>query len=227
MPNDWGFFGSTQELPFELNVSNGIATVTFADGVSFSFSVSISAEDVGGDEWHENSNRAEITKRYLQANIGSVLVLNPYELEDVWEALKDYPAIEFVGAPWNEGGFEALLDIDEYGDPVSTGSRTVVDGFGAVTHIVDDSKKVLVNATTPTHTLHEGYVCRHVFDDGNQNYFTLQSVGFGTGNHAGMNTFFSPLVWDHMTTEIIEGFASQKYADRTGQDTSRLIIAVP
>lgn len=88
-------------------------------------------------------------------------------------------------------------------------------------------KKVLVKATTPTLTLHDGYVCRQVFDDGNPNSFTLQSVGFGTGDCAGINTFFSPLGWDHMTSEVIEGFASQKYADRTGQDTLRLIIAVP
>lgn len=227
MPNDWGFFGSTNELPGSVRFSAGVCTVTFADDVSFSFPMSLEDDAQSDDNWHFYSVRAEISKRGVQFNIGSALVLNPYELVDVWEALRDYPALEFIGAPWKEGGFEGLLDVQEYGDPVSTGDRTVVDLFGPVTHIVDHEKMVLINRTEATHALHDGYVARHVFDDGNRNYFSLQSIGFGVGSGGGPNSFFSPMGWDHAISDIIEAFASQKYTERTGEDSSRVIVAVP
>ena len=79
-----------------------------------------------------------------------------FELDDVWMGLRDYPALEYMDA---EKTFS-----EEFGNPVVTGSRTVVDLFGEVVHTVCRTKMVLVNATAPDHALHEGYVLRHVYN---------------------------------------------------------------
>jgi hypothetical protein len=195
--------------------SSGRATVTFADEVTFSISTGISASSIGRRDrsWHDyNVNRAAptvLTTRpqtiFSPPRVYSVM---KFELQDVWMGLRDYPALEYMDA---ETTFTA-----EFGNPVVTGSKTVVDLFGEVVHTVDSQKMVLVNATAPDHDLHEGYVLRHCYN-GSGGRILLQTLGFGTGANPRTNEFGAEAIWGGTSLWSISIMASEYYARRTGR----------
>lgn len=127
-----------------------------------------------------------------------------FEVQDVWMGLRDYPALEYTD-----------IGKEDFGDPVSTGDTTNVDLFGPVTHIVDNEKRVLVNKTTVTHTLHNGFVVRHVWAEGPKVY--VQSIGFGVGKYARANEIPSGLVWGSISMKTIRSMAIKYYSRRTGK----------
>ncbi|WP_299305596.1 hypothetical protein [uncultured Litoreibacter sp.] len=192
----------------------GVATVRFDDGVSFSFPTAINPAQVGGDGWHyydthSGGARAMPNVETQGASFMGFAVVHWYKyrfsVDDVWMGLRDYPALEYTDS-----------DFDEFGDPVSTGDTTVVDLFGPVTHIVDNSKRVLINQTTPAHSLHEGYVARHVYQVGPRVF--VQSVGFGVGKWARANEIPSGFVWGSVSMKSIRSMAAQYFEQRTGKD---------
>ena len=200
---------------FPVSISTGTATVEFSDGTSFSFATEIPADAIEDSEqnWHDyNVNRAVPTVLRESPStifsLGHVLSVIKFELEDVWMGLRDYPALEYMD---DEKTFSS-----EFGNPVSTGDETVVDLFGAVTHIVDNDKRVLVNLTTPTHDLHNGYVIRHPYSDGSGRVF-VQSIGFGTGAMATLNELGANVTWGGNSLNTISLMASEYYAIRTGK----------
>jgi hypothetical protein len=189
---------------------DGLAVVEFNDGVKFSFKTGLTSSDVKpggklGDNWHDYDTGAWVVPTMI--SYGRVPVKLRFELEDLWMALRDYPALEYTSKK-----------EDDFGDPVSTGDVTYVDLFGNVEHIVDNAKRVLVNKTRPDHTLHEGYVARHVWKSGDK--FYIQSLGFGTGALATMNELPSGLVWGAISMRTIRSLAVRYYEKRTGKDGS-------
>ena len=175
--------------------TQGRATVTFDDGVSFSFQTATlySHSWANNPNWHYYDTSG-IVHTHVPGPHGSTLGRYRMELVDVWQALKDYPALEFLDG-----------ESEEYGDPVTTGSLTDVDLFGPVYHIVNDQNMVLVNATTPQHTLHDGYVCRHPYPQGD--HFVVQSIGFGTGVLGTPNELLAYQAWGNASMLPINQFA--------------------
>ena len=204
----------TGSFPLEIDPS-GLATVTFSDNTTFSVPTGISDTSKWKREhsWHDyNVNRPVPTvfstwpaTIFTAPRIQSLL---KFELDDVWMGLRDYPALEYMDA---EKTFS-----EEFGNPVVTGSRTVVDLFGEVVHTVCRTKMVLVNATAPDHALHEGYVLRHVYNGSGGRIF-VQSLGFGTGANPRTNEFGAEAIWGGTSLWSIAIMASEYYARRTGR----------
>lgn len=186
--------------------------MVFDDGVTFSFPTGIDPKAPSTTEnWHYyevNRKMPTVIASNSQWAPARVMAKYRFELQDVWMALRDYPALEYT----NSG------KADDMGDPVKTGDVTQVDLFGPVVHIVDDAKMVLINKTLPSHTLHEGFVARHIYAV-SPHVIQLNSVGFGVGAYARINEFGSQPVWGNVSTNTIRTIASRYYKQRTGQDS--------
>lgn len=188
---------------------DGTASVTFDDGVVFSFKSRMMPADTRKNEWHFYDTKGRVLPNYMvnASRFHSTIIKLRFEIEDLWMALRDYPALEYMD-----------FDGDEFGDPVSTGSITAVDLFGNVSHIVDSNKRVLVNKTMQGHVLDQGYVIRHVWAEGRRNY--IQSVGFGTGAMARVNELGANLVWGQVSLRSIRNMATRYYQQRTGKSAA-------
>jgi hypothetical protein len=192
---------------------NGTATVRFDDGVIYSFASGITPRQRQSGQWHYYDTHASGKKAMpnvetMGASMMGYAVVHWYkyffEVQDVWMGLRDYPALEYTN-----------FGKEDFGDPVSTGDTTNVELFGPVTHIVDSDKRVLVNKTTPTHTLHNGFVVRHVWSEGPKVY--VQSIGFGVGQYARANEIPSGVVWGSVSMKTIRSMAVKYYERRTGK----------
>lgn len=112
-------------FPISIEIS-GNATVEFSDGTQFTFRTDIppSAIDDTAQSWHDyDVNRAVPTvASSVPSSIfspGRVNSVFKFELQDVWMGLRDYPALEYLD---DEKTFS-----EEFGNPVSSGDKTVVD----------------------------------------------------------------------------------------------------
>lgn len=202
---------------FEGNTQNGGAynitaqatKVTFRDGSTFSVNTSGLITD-DPDDFHQYDSFVEI--EYSATNF---LSSSDYFGGPVMGAQAAQRAQ--AQAAWanqnvsSQHVFQGLLEeaapdfFDDFGNPVTTGSRTLVTGMNPVTHIVDYDTMTVVNVTEPGHVFHDGIlgtgpeneggiVVRRVIVTADGTF--VHSIGVGVGQNAVLNNLLGATTFD-------------------------------
>ncbi|MEO9826795.1 MAG: hypothetical protein ABJF50_20530 [Paracoccaceae bacterium] len=200
------FEGST-ENGGAYNITSQETTITFADGSSFSVNTNgLITDDPAG--FHQYDSLVRIDYNAFDFINTGVRPGQSYFSEAGWADQNVTAEHVFIGLTE-----EAAPDFfDGFGNPVSTGSQTLVTGMNPVVHIVDPDSMTVVNITEPGHVFHDGIwgggpeneggiVVRRVIvtEEG----IFLQSIGVGVGENAWVNNLVGATTFDLNTRVAI------------------------